>query len=820
MPDGEGAGPSPVTQNEGPTQGAPGANENYQRITQQAQSRQQANIARREASQAAATITPEQPASHPGEGIDIAAASANTDRLIREAMEKRDGSSPRAIFESVAQRDEVKPVEVPVEVVAPTLEKLTNPVQEKIRTTLRTNLNLFVSPAKAGELVTKNDRGKIVLTEGGKTTGDNLRALIHRESGGHIDDVKAAVDGLKDGLKAEIKSSPKADAAPLRAKVKVLDEVLRAEKLEANREATKARNAEIATIRAGINENELAVFRKARTAEGRKDMPDSLLRNIMAQKLQAGVIDRPTHIEAQSAFIDQEMKKGVATQQAAEEARLAAIAANPQAPEVSKPSWRDRVRSGISSGINRIMPTTGDARNRDGFVPGLSDVDIASINRQAEMNPGDRAAFKADAVADAQERAFAESHPLAASEMLYDEYQEYLEEQAAEAAEATRLAQREEIRAAQPKPENLDVAAISANINQQMRDAGAVMEPRPLTIDEQAAAEIRRIDNGEAMSSGLSQEVRDRIYQVKLEGDSLRTPKANETHIGTAADPERQPTEVAQQYEASLNTAKMSWRERAKAAANKIKTLKPDFDLGKVDYRKRALQVAAGTAAGLAMVGILGSGSDTGGASYGQAEAVPANPYVQHVENPSNPYDGGSTSQAGPQQERSPLTGAAKIGIPATENPGETTTNTGVSGSTENPTTPAGPQQPFVGPVQPIEGPMQPSGEATTQTPSGEVTPTVEATAQSGEGLSQMIQRIDGSFDADNPSDWKKIEQMLDVNRAGLEGQNAELYRNLDAAREANPNLSGDEIKNLIRTVGGENYNVFVGQGQQLQTPR
>jgi len=99
-----------------------------------------------------------------------------------------------------------------------------------------------------------------------------------------------------------------------------------------------------------------------------------------------------------------------------------------------------------------------------------------------------------------------------------------------------------------------------------------------------------------------------------------------------------------------------------------------------------------------------------------------------------------------------------------------------------------------------------------------ETQPAVDATVNEGEGLSQILKRVNGSFDPESPKDWKNVEQMLDLNRGQLEASNPQLYEKLDAARKENPQLSGEQIKDLIHQ-GGENYPVTIFTGQVLKTP-
>ncbi len=657
----------------------PASSPEYQAIKAKMAERQAPHIAKKaegEASQSVAELA-QQP-----QNIDIAAASTKMADLLSTAIAERDAKDVLSSIATGGSNETPTPdpevMTASVEAIQPLKPALTES-QAKIAENLGNNLDLFASFKSSGTMAESVD-GKMVPTDAGRITAENLRALISREAKGNVEDVKKAVAKLKSDIRFQIREVQKphrrdarmmakafgvgndrakineairatsqADTAPLQAKLAILDSVLRAERSEATRVRKEARNVDVATIRATITDEELSVYRAKREASGGKKVPDGLLRNMLAQQMQALTADRPTRVAIQSHKIDDLMSSAIQDRNVAEKTQSDAIEAEKVAAELAR------------------------------------------------------------------------------------------------------------------QPQNIDIATASQGINDLMRASGSIQEARPLTVDEQAAVEIRRMDAGNPMSGDLPQEVRDRIYQVRLLGeDELRVPKARETHQDF---PERNaPIVVLEQ----LDTARMSWRERVKA---KLNSLRP----AGFDYKRRPIQVAAAAAAGLALVGILGGPDGGVGDSYSQA-SEPA-PHVLTVDLPSNP------------------------GTLNVEGEALTTENITSSGEDE----------------QKVSARQATEGTEEVQ-PGVEKSETVETVAQEGEGLSQMIKRIDGSFDAENPSDWKKIEAMLDLNRGKLEDSNQDIYARLDKARE-NGAVSGDTIKALLRE-GGEKYPVLVQLGQMLQTPR
>lgn len=629
----------------------PAEDPKFQRVTALMQERQQANAA----SQETPATTPDAPPAEP----------------VAEAPKKREKA-----------------------------EKTEN--QVRLEASLSNNIRLF---SEGSDIAAKNE-GAVGLTDRGTVVAENIGLLIGREANGNFKDLKAAVAEVKKSLRAEKRSMQRPEIKRVRntfiaagitptkeqvsnavdavtsdqtkkvdASLALLDSIYKQKRSEDRKITAITRKAEVKDISLKLTDDEIAVFERDMAREGKKIPPKGLLRNMLAQRVRAGTyaIDP---LAVRSRQMDTLIRESQAARTIPEQ----------ETQPVETPAEQ---------------PAT---KPQEGYVPGLSDNDIKELEKQNNMTPDERATYKSDAVAAAEESAFQTNRPSDATEgETFVQYKD--------------------------------------------RKAGA-QTPEPKTTLEMARAEIKRMtETNTTMRDDLPPEVRDSIIEQHLSGQEpifhTEIPKGHE-----AAASQETPTESIKATIIDFESKKQELlANQDKGRFGKLK-----------GWGRKA--VAAALVAG-ALLGAVKANDHTSGAySYDNTHEQPG--HTQTVDTP-----------------------------PTNQIPDVSVSVDNGNGA--------------------LQGP-----ENTAQT--NETQPVVDTTVNEGEGLSQILERVNGSFDTESPKDWKNVEQMLDLNRNQLEANNPQLYEKIDAARKENPQLSGEQIKDLIHQ-GGENYPVTVFTGQVLKTP-
>lgn len=622
--------------------------------------------------------------------------------------------------------------------------------QVRLETSLHNNIRLF----SEGSDITARPDGKIALTDKGNVVAENISLLISREANGNFNDLKGAVAEVKRELRSERRKMQRTEVKRVRetfiaagitptkeqmalavdattsdqtkqvdAGLALLDNVYKQKRDEERKIAAFTRKAEVKDIASRITDDELAVFARDLSKEGKKAPPKALLKNMLAQRMRARTYSIDP-IALRSHQMDTLIRDSQVSQ-----------------PEIKIPDF------------TKPQEEPETPKHHDGFVPGLSDMDMKEMEKQQSMTPGEREIYKAASVRAAEEEAFNANRPNDALENeTFADYRERTKKPIEEAQEKVAdvggfipglsTADTEELqRQARMNPGERD--AYKAEAVKKAEDEARGPVEGPPTIQEQAKAEIERIRNGSLMSSDLPSEVRD----IVIETLSSQEPPFTETSP--------QKYEKAETPTEPIKAAIIDFElKKEEIMANKDKSR-----FGKLKGWGRKA-VAAALVAGALLGAVKASDHTSGAYSLDQAHEQPG--HTQTVDMP-----------------------------PTSQMPD-------ISISADN----------AIGPQQ---GP-----ESIAKT--DETQPAVDATVNEGEGLSQILKRVNGSFDPESPKDWKNVEQMLDLNRGQLEASNPQLYEKLDAARKENPQLSGEQIKDLIHQ-GGENYPVTIFTGQVLKTP-
>ena len=115
-------------------------------------------------------------------------------------------------------------------------------------------------------------------------------------------------------------------------------------------------------------------------------------------------------------------------------------------------------------------------------------------------------------------------------------------------------------------------------------------------------------------------------------------------------------------------------------------------------------------------------------------------------------------------------------------------------------------------------------GAAQTLTVEGPVAPkeaqAVTGTVQTGEGLTQIVSRIEG-ISPDDPKLFDRALALATENRATWESENPEFYKKLDELTSQGQKLDSAGIKQLLHDVGGDNYNFMTHPDQNFSlTPQ
>lgn len=115
-------------------------------------------------------------------------------------------------------------------------------------------------------------------------------------------------------------------------------------------------------------------------------------------------------------------------------------------------------------------------------------------------------------------------------------------------------------------------------------------------------------------------------------------------------------------------------------------------------------------------------------------------------------------------------------------------------------------------------------GVAQARAAEGSVAPkeaqAVTGTVQSGEGLTQIVSRIEG-IDSEDPKLFDRALALATENRATWESENPEFYKKLDELTSQGQKLDSAGIKQLLHDVGGDNYNFMTHPDQTFSlTPQ
>ncbi|TXH02377.1 MAG: hypothetical protein E6P95_00020 [Candidatus Moraniibacteriota bacterium] len=324
-------------------------------------------------------------------------------------MEKRDATITAQEAESAPQIIEVSPTETAPKVSrerTPEAELTTN--QERIKNNLDSNIDLFLE-GKA-DAVDFSQSGAMIPSEKGKVVADNISRLIKREASGNLGDVETAAKRLRRDynkqirdaetpIRQEVKKTLKAAGAAydtkmvdkaakglssiqtneIRAKMTMLDAVVKKERADARKAAAETRKIAVKDIASKLTSDEIDVFKRDLAREGKKVPASSaLLKNMLAQKINAGYSIDPIAIK--SVKMDELMR----------EAQIK------QAETTPSQSQTEPVASTV---------TPAQANQAEGFIPGLSAADTEELQRQNSMTPDAREAYKANAVAQAEQQA-------------------------------------------------------------------------------------------------------------------------------------------------------------------------------------------------------------------------------------------------------------------------------------------------------------------------------------------------------------------------------------------------------------------------------
>ena len=96
----------------------------------------------------------------------------------------------------------------------------------------------------------------------------------------------------------------------------------------------------------------------------------------------------------------------------------------------------------------------------------------------------------------------------------------------------------------------------------------------------------------------------------------------------------------------------------------------------------------------------------------------------------------------------------------------------------------------------------------------------ITGTVQSGEGLTQIVSRIEG-IDSEDPKLFDRALALATENRAIWESENPEFYKKLDEVTSQGQKLDSAAIKQLLHDVGGDNYNFMTHPDQNFSlTPQ
>ncbi len=776
-----------------------------------------------------------QPQQQPQEQKDLRVPAENPS--YKAFMEKRDATIAAREAESAPQIIEASPTEGAPKVSrerTPEAELTTN--QERIKNNLGNNIDLFLE-GKA-DAVDFSPAGAMVPSEKGKVIAENLSRLIRREAAGNLGDVETAAKRLRRDynkqirdaetpIRQQVKKTLKAAGAEydvkmvdkaakglssiqtseIRAKMTMLDTVVKKERAEARKAAAEARKIAVKDIASKLTSDEIDVFKRDLAREGKKVPASSaLLKNMLAQKINAGYSIDPIAIK--SVKMDNLIRDAQAK----------------QAEAIPPQSQAEPAEDGVA---NPALE-----KQAEGFIPGLSDSDVAELQKQNAMSPEDRAVYKAAEVSKAEEEAFNANRPedawigetfadykertkipaeqqekkaptvggfvsgltTADTEEIQKQNKMTLEERAAYKADAVSNAEEEAFNANRPEdamigetfaqyrertkvveqpqepkpaevggfipglstvdteelqrqnrmtPDAREEYKANAVAQAEQQASGISPEPQELTALEQARAEIQRIQNGGSMRDDLPEEVRNHVIEQMYADHETGNTPP------TQATPERQQEAPGQAIKAVV----IDFEQRKQELMEKQDKSK----FGKLKSWGRKAAAAA------IIVGAVLGATRADGNNDSFADQAPIAPHTQTVD--SAP--------------------------PSSESPFNVVQDNGSSD--------------------------QDSKEPNKQ----EI---VTAQVQEGEGLTQVLKRINGNFDNENPSDWEKVGEMLKLNEDALRDKNPELYSKIDQAKQqqmaatGNDVLSGEKIKELIRE-GGENYPVLTFTGQELKTP-
>lgn len=111
--------------------------------------------------------------------------------------------------------------------------------------------------------------------------------------------------------------------------------------------------------------------------------------------------------------------------------------------------------------------------------------------------------------------------------------------------------------------------------------------------------------------------------------------------------------------------------------------------------------------------------------------------------------------------------------------------------------------------VRAVEGPVAPKEVQA-----------ITGTVQSGEGLTQIVSRIEG-IDSEDPKLFDRALALATENRATWESENPDFYKKLDELTSQGQKLDSAEIKQLLHDVGGDNYKFMTHPDQSFSfTPQ